>query len=69
MNNPIDTFCAENKMLQLKYAQNIGFKCPHTYLLNSIDEIKLNRSGNYIMKSLDTVLLRNGDNEALFILM
>lgn len=64
MNNPIDTFRAENKMLQLKYAQNIGFNCPYTILLNSIENIKLNGNNNYIMKSLDTVLLREDNKEA-----
>lgn len=64
MNNPIDTFRAENKMLQLKYARNIGFKCPNTYLLNSIEDFEINKNSNYIMKSLDTVLLRDGDKEA-----
>lgn len=64
MNNPIDTFRAENKMLQLKYARDIGFICPNTYLVNSIEEIEINKNSNYIMKSLDTVLLRNGDKEA-----
>lgn len=64
VNNPIDTFRAENKMLQLKYAQKAGMKCPHTLLLNSIEDIELDRDIKYIMKSLDTVLLRQGDKEA-----
>ncbi|MDD3503425.1 MAG: ATP-grasp domain-containing protein [Eubacteriales bacterium] len=64
INNPIDTFRAENKMLQLKYARKIGMECPHTQLLNSIEDIKLDKNTNYIMKSLDTLLLRQGDKEA-----
>lgn len=64
INNPVDTFRAENKMLQLKYAQKIGLKCPHTLLLNSIENIELDKNTNYIMKSLDTVLLRQDDKEA-----
>jgi len=28
MNNPVATFKAENKILQLKYACNVGFLCP-----------------------------------------
>lgn len=64
MNNPIDTFRAENKMLQLKYAKNIGFKCPSTLLLNSIEDVVLSNDNNYIMKSLDTVLLRQDNKEA-----
>lgn len=64
LNNPIDTFRAENKMLQLKYAERIGMKYPHTLLLNSIENIGLNREKDYIIKSLDTVLLRQGNKEA-----
>ena len=64
VNNPIDTFRAENKMLQLKYARKNGMECPHTLLLNSIEDIELDKDTNYIMKSLDTVLLRKGDKEA-----
>lgn len=64
INNPIDTFRVENKMLQLKYARKIGMKCPHTLLLNSIEGIELDKNTNYIMKSLDTVLLRQDDKEA-----
>lgn len=64
INNPIDIFRAENKMLQLKYARKIGFKCPYTLLLNSIEDIKLNKETNYIIKSLDTVLLKKGNKEA-----
>lgn len=64
MNNPISTFRAENKMLQLKYAQKIGLKCPQTLLLNSIEDIQLDKDTNYIMKSLDTVLLKQSDKES-----
>lgn len=63
LNNPIDIFRAENKMLQLKYAERIGMKYPHTLLVNSVGNIGLNREKDYIIKSLDTVLLRQGNKE------
>lgn len=64
MNNPVNTFKAENKMLQLKYAKQVGFKYPHTLLLNSLENVKINESSNYILKSLDTVLLKKDQKEA-----
>ncbi|KAB3527200.1 ATP-grasp domain-containing protein [Alkaliphilus serpentinus] len=64
MNNPISTFKAENKMVQLKYARKIGLKCPRTLLLNSVEEVPLDKDANYIMKSLDTVLLKQNDKES-----
>lgn len=64
LNNPIDTFRGENKLLQLKYAQNIGFDCPSTYLGNCLDKTNIVSEKKYIMKSLDTVLLRNYEKEA-----
>ena len=64
LNNPIDTFRGENKILQLKYAQNIGFDCPSTYLGNCLDMDTITSEKKYIMKSLDTVLLRNYEKEA-----
>lgn len=64
LNNPVDTFRAENKMLQLKYAEKNGMKYPHTLLLNSVENIGLDSEKEYIIKSLDTVLLRQGNKEA-----
>lgn len=64
LNNPIDIFRAENKMLQLKYADKIGMKCPHTLLLNSVTNIRVDTEKEYIIKSLDTVLLIQGNKEA-----
>lgn len=64
MNNPISTFKAENKLLQLKYAQKIGFLCPCTVIANNglVEGIKDEK--DYIVKSLDTAVLRIEDKEA-----
>lgn len=64
MNNPISIFRGENKILQLKYAKKIGFNCPSTLLANNIDNQKINPSQKYIVKSIDTVLLRSEEQEA-----
>lgn len=64
MNNPTATFKAENKMLQLKYARESGLQCPTTHLLNSTDFISLDDKTSYVVKSLDTVILRKAQREA-----
>ncbi|WP_270505850.1 ATP-grasp domain-containing protein [Paraclostridium sordellii] len=62
INNPVETYKAENKMLQLRYAKKLGFLVPKTYVINSksgyIDE-----STNYAIKSIDTLFLRSGSEE------
>lgn len=63
MNNPISTFKSENKLLQLKYANKLGFLIPDTFVTN-IENIKLNDDLFYIVKSLDTAVLRVDDREA-----
>lgn len=62
VNNPEATFKAENKLLQLKYAQKEGFKCPTTFVSNC-SQLPIN-DDYYIVKSLDTGLLRIDDKEA-----
>ena len=64
MNNPEATFRSENKMSQLKYARQCGFVCPSTRLVNSVDGINLIDNKTYVVKSLDTVILRQGSEEA-----
>ncbi len=63
INNPISTFSAENKLFQLKVAKNIGFLCPQTIVTNT-KEIGLENEIEYIVKSLDTAVLRIDDKEA-----
>ena len=63
LNNPVATFRAENKLLQLKYAEKLGFLCPKTIVSNTND-LHLDLESIYIVKSLDTALLRTEDKEA-----
>lgn len=63
INNPSATYKAENKMLQLKYAKNIGFNIPITRVINSKDKM-LDDETKYIIKSIDTLLLRYDKKEA-----
>jgi glutathione synthase/RimK-type ligase-like ATP-grasp enzyme len=63
VNNPISTFKAENKILQLKYAAEIGFAIPKTIVTNS-SNLNIEPLENYIVKTLDTALLRTEEKEA-----
>lgn len=63
INNPVATFVAENKLLQLKYANELGFLLPDTYVTNT-NKLLLDNNGLYIAKSLDTAVLRINDQEA-----
>ena len=63
INNPIATFQAENKLLQLVKAQNIGFLCPNTIVTND-NTISIIEENDYIVKTIDTAVLRIEDNEA-----
>lgn len=63
LNNPISTFKAENKVIQLKYAKKLGFHCPETIITNN-EKFNINPSNSYILKSLDTGVLRIDDKEA-----
>lgn len=63
INNPAATYKAENKMLQLKYAKEIGFKIPMTRVINSKCG-ELEKHTKYVVKSIDTLLLRYNQKEA-----
>jgi len=63
VNNPASTFKAENKILQLKLAKEIGFQCPKTIVTNT-EKLELIDDLPYIVKSLDTAVLRIDDKEA-----
>lgn len=62
VNNPIATYKAENKLLQLIYAKKIGFKIPETNIVNYCDNCS-NLDGKIIIKSLDTAIFKIGDKE------
>ncbi|MCB5196917.1 hypothetical protein [Deefgea salmonis] len=61
MNWPANTYSSESKPYQLMIASKIGFKIPKTQISNSFNEAKSFQE-KIIVKSLDTVLLRDGDD-------
>lgn len=64
VNNPNSTFKAEDKLLQLKRAKEIGFDIPYTLLVNSLDYLNIKDEEQYVVKSLDTVLLKQKNKES-----
>lgn len=63
INNPSTTFYAENKMVQLKVAKELGFNIPKTLLANNVDYMDY-LPDSLIIKSLDTAIFNLGDTEA-----
>lgn len=59
-NNPEKTYKAENKIVQLKYAKNIGFTIPNTIFANYAPKLQ---NEKYIIKSLDTAFFNIDENE------
>lgn len=64
MNNPVDTYKAENKLLQLKQAREVVFRIPNTLVTNN-NSFKFDNS-TIAIKSLDTALFKINDQEAFF---
>lgn len=64
MNWPESTYLAETKAYQLMIAHELGLNIPKTRIGNNVKEFQA-FSGEIIIKSLDTVLLREG-NDSLF---
>jgi glutathione synthase/RimK-type ligase-like ATP-grasp enzyme len=62
INSPLATFHAENKIIQLHTAKQLGFHIPKTFILNNAR--KLPCGNKYIVKSIDTALLHYGNQEA-----
>lgn len=60
MNHPQRTYLAESKPYQLALATECGFKVPETLVGNDAASIRRQFPGSLIVKSLDTVLLRDG---------
>lgn len=61
LNWPANTYSAESKPYQLMIASRVGFLVPNTQIGND-SEILNSVEGKVIVKSLDTVLLRDGDD-------
>lgn len=61
MNWPESTYLAETKAYQLMQAHKLGFNIPKTKIGNNAKEFQA-FTGEVIIKSLDTVLLREGDD-------
>lgn len=62
VNHPVSIYQAENKLFQLKLAEENGIDIPITFVGNTIPRgINLNR--RYIVKSLDTALFYENGNE------
>lgn len=70
LSSPKMVYEAENKLLQLKAAQKIGFTIPETLVTNSKDELRsffAAHNGNIIIKPLSqTRLNRNDSNSFIF---
>ncbi|MDD5065108.1 MAG: RimK-like protein [Phycisphaerae bacterium] len=65
MNWPQATYLAESKPYQLMVAWQCGFKVPSTLVGNDCEQFKKQLANPVIVKSLDTVLIREG-NDCLF---
>jgi glutathione synthase/RimK-type ligase-like ATP-grasp enzyme len=62
MNHPQKTYLAESKPYQLMAARKCGFRVPETRITNDGSSIEKDIIGPLVIKSLDTVLLREGDD-------
>ena len=62
MNFPAATYLAESKPYQLSIASSCGFQVPETLVTNDAHRIRSAFPGTLAIKSLDTVLLRDGDD-------
>ncbi|WP_414476228.1 ATP-grasp domain-containing protein [Microvirga sp. M2] len=65
MNHPRETYQAETKPFQLAVAQRVGFTVPSTLVSNDASAIQELFPSDVMIKPLDTVLIREGD-ETLF---
>jgi hypothetical protein len=61
VNNPVDTYKAEIKALQLSYAKQVGLLVPHSVITNKTT----NRPGEiFAIKSIDTAIVSTKEEEA-----
>lgn len=64
MNHPAATYSAETKALQLRVAQALGFDVPETAMGNDHGVLAGRPAGSRVaLKSIDTLLLREGDEQ------
>ncbi|MGO9606561.1 MAG: RimK-like protein [Candidatus Binataceae bacterium] len=64
VNHPQATYLAESKPYQLRVAHKLGFKIPATLVTNDVQALTRPDLGDpFVMKSIDTVLLRDGEDE------
>lgn len=61
VNNPVDTYKAENKLLQLSLAKQFGLKVPETLVTNSKATLEDDRV--YAVKSIDTAVFSDKETE------
>ena len=62
MNHPSATYLAESKPYQLAAASQVGFAVPRTLITNDVETINATFPEELAVKSLDTVLLTDGDH-------
>lgn len=62
VNDPRATYLAESKPYQLHIARRLGFKVPASIVGNDAEAIASNFKPPYVVKSLDTVLVHEGDD-------
>lgn len=62
MNFPAATYLAESKPYQLSIASRCGFQIPETLVTNDAHRIRTAFPETLVVKSLDTILLRDGDD-------
>jgi hypothetical protein len=64
VNDPAATYRAESKAWQLRIAREIGFDVPATLITNDAEAPVEARLGEMVaLKALDTILLREGDDQ------
>lgn len=63
INNPVNTYRAENKIYQLAKAKEIGLRIPKTIVSNISPQLLSNKK--YVIKSIDTAIF-NEENTEMF---
>jgi hypothetical protein len=64
VNHPQATYLAESKPYQLRCASRLGFRIPESLITNSPTALSNSNVGDpFVLKSVDTVLLRSLDEE------
>jgi len=63
VNHPVNTYKAENKLLQLKIAIKLGFKIPFSIVSNSSELPNIDDDKKYVIKTLEPGLFKIGRKE------